>query len=181
VWGGWLSRVVVVCDSGGMSFKCDPVASDVPVVGSGVLWGGDRRVLGRLVRWVPGGDVSVLAEFVGGRVLDGEVFVVAPGGLARVDVSREQVWFAPLAGDAPRPLLGVEFGSVFAVEDGEVFRANQGAVMAEVIGAAMVAAELMAEDEAGVERESVSVDEAVAALAEPEKRKPGRPKKQVAE
>jgi hypothetical protein len=53
-------------------------------------------------------------------------------------------------------------------------------VMAEVIGAAMVAAELMAVGEAGVVREGVSVDEAVAALAEPEKRKPGRPKKQVA-
>jgi hypothetical protein len=102
-----------------MSFVCDPLVEQVPVVGVGVLWGGDRRVLGRLVRWVPGGDVEVLAGFVGGRVVDGVLYRLEGESLVPVDVSREVVWFAALAGDVPRVVSGVELGSVFAVEQVE--------------------------------------------------------------
>lgn len=98
-------------------FVCDPVASEVPVVGAGVgVDVGLRTQCGEALRWTPGGDAVALAAFLGLVVVDGGVYERVPNG-SLVPVAwlgAEWVLVKPPAGDWVR-VSPVEFMRQWAV------------------------------------------------------------------
>ena len=85
-----------------LEFVNDPLFDGVPLVGAGHVLVAERRSCGRAARWLPGGDVVALAEFLGPEypVLDGQVyFRQADRSLLPLDLSRPALVIVPPAGD----------------------------------------------------------------------------------
>jgi hypothetical protein len=74
-----------------LEFVNDPQFDGVPLVGEGQVLIAERKFCGRAARWLPGGDVAALAEFLGPEypVLEGELYFRQPDrSLQLVDLSR---------------------------------------------------------------------------------------------
>jgi len=100
-----------------LEFVNDPAFDGVPLVGDGHVLIADRSKAGRVARWVPGGDVVALAEFLGPEfpVLEGQVYQRGPlGSLTPVDLSAPFLVLVPMAGDARFIFHDTSFTSVFS-------------------------------------------------------------------
>jgi len=100
-----------------LEFVNDPQFDGVPLVGDGHVLIADRSKAGRAVRWVPGGDVVALAEFLGERfpVLEGQVYERgALGSLTPLDLSAPMVVLVPMAGDVRFITSALHFPTGFA-------------------------------------------------------------------
>lgn len=98
-------------------FVCDPLVDEVPVAGAGSLAVASRFHAGQAVRWVPGGDVRALGEFLGWPATESQLLepkvVGGESGFFPVDLSFPCVWVKPAAGDPWREHT-IDFPTRFA-------------------------------------------------------------------
>ena len=86
-----------------LEFVNDPQFDGLPLVGEGHVLVARRTECGRAARWVPGGSVVALAEFLGPEfpVLDNTLYYreSSGGGLFPVDLSHPFMVLVPPAGE----------------------------------------------------------------------------------
>lgn len=186
-----------------MEFVNDPQFDGLPLVGAGHVLVAKRTECGRAARWVPGGDVVALAEFLGPAfpVVGDKVFEQrADGSLFPLDLVHPFWAFVPPAGDPVlfQPVgLTSGFAQVVAdvaavvtgdsaVDAAETYRqGHRAGYEAAVNDLAALAADAPSDESSAGAPSGDAGDSSLPAGTTPAdvpvKRGPGRPKKVVAD